>query len=265
MAFIMPELPEVEQARRFLEMNALNHPIRSVEILDGGVIQEIGVKEFQRELTGRTMTTAGRRGKQMFIGLDDGPFLTIHLGMTGDLVVDEDDAVPRFTRIVFHFSDGMSLFYVDQRKFGAIGLVGSIDQFVAEHRLGPDALSINLSEFIDRTSSHKKAIKSVLLDQAVLSGIGNLYADEVLFQAKVHPETRADTISRKKLAGLHRQVGKILRSSIAVSSDFDSLPDGYLLRDREEGAECPRGNGRLELTKVGGRTTIFCPRCQRLG
>ena len=265
MAYLMPELPEVEQARRYLERNALNRQIRSVEILDGGVIQEAWVKEFQSQLTGRAMTTAGRRGKQMFIGLDDGSFLTIHLGMTGDLVVDDDGAVPRFTRIVFHFSNGMSLFYVDQRKFGAIGLVGSIDQFVAEHRLGPDALCIDRSDFIERTSRHKKAIKSVLLDQAVLSGIGNLYADEVLFQAKVHPETRANTISRKKLADIHRQVGKILRSSIAVSSDFAALPDGYLLRGREEGAECPRGNGRLEVTKVGGRTTIFCPRCQRLG
>ena len=171
---------------------------------------------------------------------------------------------PRFTRIALHFAGGMNLFYSDQRKFGKVGLVSSIDQFVAEHHLGPDALRINRSEFIERASGHRKAIKSVLLDQTVLSGIGNLYADEALFQAKIHPETRADTISRKKMADLHRQIGTILRSSIAVSSDFDALPDWYLLRNRQEGVECPRGNGRLAATKVGGRTTIYCPTCQCL-
>ena len=260
----MPELPEVEQARRYLEMSALNRLIRSVEVLDGGVLQDIDADAFKKGLTGRSMTTAGRRGKQMFIGLDDGSFMTIHLGMTGDLIVDDDGSAPRFTRIAFHFAGGMNLFYSDQRKFGAVGLVGSIDQFVAEHHLGPDALRINRSEFIERASSHRKVIKSVLLDQAVLSGIGNLYADEALFQAKIHPEKRADTISRRKMADLHRHIGTILRRSIAVSSDFDALPDGYLLKNREEGVECPRGNGRLAMAKVSGRTTIYCPTCQRL-
>ena len=262
MALVMPELPEVEQARRYVERSALNRPIRSVEVLDGGVLQDVDPNSFQLAVTGRSMTTADRRGKQMFIGLDDGSYLTIHLGMTGDLIVDEDVHAPRFTRIAFHFPSGMSLFYSDQRKFGAVGLVGSIDQFVAEHHLGPDALRINRSEFIERASGHRKAIKSVLLDQAVLSGIGNLYADEALFQAKIHPETRADIISKKKMADLHRYIGIVLRCSIEVSSDFTALPDGYLLQNREEGAECPRGNGRLAVTKVGGRTTIFCPRCQ---
>jgi formamidopyrimidine-DNA glycosylase len=242
----------------------LNRPIQSVEVLDDGVLQKVDAGAFQIGLIGRSMTTVGRQGKQMFIGLDDGSFLTIHLGMTGDLIIDEDGSAPRFTRIALHFAGGMSLFYLDQRKFGAVGLIGSVDKFVAEHRLGPDALCINRSEFIERTSSRRKAIKSVLLDQAVLSGIGNLYADEALFQAKIHPETRADTISRKKMADLHRHIGRILRISIAASSDFDALPDGYLLKNREEGAECPRGNGPLAMTKVGGRTTIYCPRCQRL-
>lgn len=260
----MPELPEVEQARRYLERNALDRRIFSVDLFDEGVLQDIDAEAFRQELAGRTMTTAGRRGKQMFIGLDDGAFLTIHLGMTGDLIVDKDASTPRYTRIAFRFEGGMSLFYSDQRKFGAVGIVGSVEQFVSEHKLGPDALCINRSDFIERVSGHKKAIKSVLLDQSVLSGMGNLYADEVLFQVRLHPMTRADSLSRRKLGDLHRQVGMVLRTSIAASSDFASLPDGYLLRTREEGAECPRGNGSLAVTKVGGRTSIFCPLCQPL-
>ncbi len=155
----MPELPEVEQARRYLEKNALNRRICSVEVFDSGILQGIDGATFRQVLGGRSMTTAGRRGKQMFIGLDDGSFLTIHLGMTGDMTVGPDDSAPRYSRIALRFDDGTSLFYADQRKFGAIGIVGSVDQFVAEHRLGPDALCINRSDFIERVSAHRKAIK----------------------------------------------------------------------------------------------------------
>jgi formamidopyrimidine-DNA glycosylase len=260
----MPELPEVEQARRYLEKNVLNRRIRSVEVFDSGVLQDVDRATFEQVLEGRSMTTAGRRGKQMFIGMDDGSFLTVHLGMTGDLTVDADESAPRYSRVAFRFEGGTTLFYSDQRKFGAIGIAGSIDQFVSEHRLGPDALCINRSDFIERVSGHRKAIKTVLLDQSVLSGIGNLYADEALFQARLHPATRADAISRRRLVDLYRQVGNVLRSSIGVSSDFAALPEGYMLRARAEGARCPRGNGSLVMMKVGGRTSIFCPRCQRL-
>jgi formamidopyrimidine-DNA glycosylase len=260
---IMPELPEVEQARRYLEENALNRRIRAVEVLDGGVLRDISTEEFRKNVAGHMMVDAGRQGKQLFLGLDDRSFLTIHLGMTGDLVM-ADVPTPRYARIIFRFEDGTSLYYTDQRKFGAIGIVGSLDQFVSEHALGPDALCIDRSDFVERVSGHKKAIKSVLLDQSVLAGIGNLYADEVLFQARLHPLTRADSISLRKLGELYQQVGNVLRCSIAVSSDFSALPDRYLLKVRKEGAACPRGNGRLAMVKVGGRTAIYCPVCQQL-
>jgi formamidopyrimidine-DNA glycosylase len=259
----MPELPEVEQTKRYLEKYALNRRIISVMVLDGGILEEIDEQTFRQDLIGRSMTNAGRRGKQMFIGLDDGSFLTIHLGMTGDMIISEDDQVPKYSRLALRFEDGANLFYVDQRKFGAIGVVGSIDRFVVEHRLGPDALCINRSDFVERVSVHKKAIKSVLLDQSVISGIGNLYADEALFQVRLHPAMKANVISQRKLADLYSQIGTILRASIAVSSDFAALPNGYLLRVRREGAECPRGNGPLAMIRIGGRTSIFCPRCQR--
>ena len=142
----MPELPEVEQARRYLAAKAMNRRMGSVEVLDVGVLQGVEPNAFSSSLAGRTMTTAARRGKQMFIGLDDGTFLTIHLGMTGDLVGDGPE--PRFCRIVFRFEDGTNLFYVDQRKFGAVGIAVSIEQFVAEHGLGPDALTIDRHDFI---------------------------------------------------------------------------------------------------------------------
>jgi formamidopyrimidine-DNA glycosylase len=259
----MPELPEVEQVRQYLEKNALGHRILSVDVFDVGVLQDIDAQTLQRNLNGRSIIAAIRWGKQMFIGLDDGSFLTVHLGMTGDLIVGEDGLEPKYSRVAFRFEGGKSLFYIDLRKFGAVGITDSVDRFVTDHRIGPDALRITRSDFIERVSHHRRAIKSVLLDQGVLSGIGNLYADEVLFQVRLHPSIRADCISRKKLVELHNQIGGVLRESIEASSDFDSLPNGYLLRARHVGMECPRGNGLLEMTKIGGRTTIFCPECQR--
>ncbi len=247
-----------------MEANVLNRRIGAVEILDDKVLRGIDAARFGQSVIGRTITTAGRRGKQMFIGLDDASFLTIHLGMTGSLEVNELGVPPDYARIAFHLDGGMHLYYSDQRKFGALGIVGSVDSFVTEHRLGPDALCLGLSDFIERVSTHKKSIKSVLLDQSVISGIGNLYADEVLFQARLHPSTRADSISRRKLGELHRHIGTVLRQSIAVSTDFSALPDRYMLKVRAEGVVCPRGNGRMAMIKVGGRTTIFCPACQRL-
>jgi formamidopyrimidine-DNA glycosylase len=259
----MPELPEVEQVRRYLEKNALGCRIMSVDVLDVGVLQDIDPQTLRRNLNGRSIIAAVRWGKQMFIGLDDGSFLTIHLGMTGDMVIEKDGSEPKYSRVAFRFEGGSSLFYIDLRKFGSVGITDSVDRFVTDHHIGPDALRITRSEFIKRLSHHKRAIKSVLLDQGVLSGIGNLYADEVLFQVRLHPSIRTDSISRKKLVELHNKIVDVLRESIEVSSDFAFLPNGYLLRARHVGKECPRGNGLLEMTRIGGRTSIFCPECQR--
>jgi formamidopyrimidine-DNA glycosylase len=158
--------------------------------------------------------------------------------------------------------DGRSLVYDDQRMFGSIGLAKSVHDFVEEHRLGPDALGITPQEFASRAGGSSRAIKGVLLDQHVLAGVGNLYADESLFQAKLHPLAPADGLSPASLRKLGRCIPMVLSASIAAGTDFGLLPDGFLLRAREEGARCPRGNGRLERIQAGGRSSYLCPRCQ---
>ncbi len=207
---------------------------------------------------------ARRHGKQMFIELDRGGCLTVHLGMTGDLTYNAKRESPdKHDRVIFDFRDGSQMVYRDMRKFGAIGLATSVDNFIRMKGLGPDALEVGRQEFVARIGKHDRAIKTTLLDQKVIAGIGNLYADEVLFQSRIHPMRSAKGLSANEAGAILRNTRKVLLASVQVTSDFDRLPKGFMLPVRGLGASCPRGNGRFASIKVNGRTTFFCPSCQK--
>jgi formamidopyrimidine-DNA glycosylase len=152
----------------------------------------------------------------------------------------------------------------DMRKFGAIGYVTSIELFIRKKKLGPDALEIGGQEFAFRIGKHDSAIKTVLLDQKVVAGIGNLYADEVLYQSRIHPMRSAMELSAKEVETIFKNTRKVLLASIRVSSNFERLPKGFMLSVRGPGASCPRGNGKMASLKVNGRTTFYCPSCQTI-
>ncbi len=250
--------------RRRLEHDCVGKKILRTTIIDDGILDHVGASRLARTLKNRTITSAERRGKQLFLGIESGTALTIHLGLTGDLeCLKPPEGRTRWARLVLDLDDGSSMVYTDLRKFGAIGLTRSMDEFVSEHNLGPDALDVDAAEFVRRVRSHKRAIKAVLLDQHVVAGVGNLYADEALFQSKLHPLTIASEISKRKTSELHSMMQMVLRTSIDAETDFEAFPPGFLLRHRARGAECPRGNGRLVVIEAAGRTTILCPKCQR--
>jgi formamidopyrimidine-DNA glycosylase len=191
--------------------------------------------------------------------------MTVHLGMTGDLLaLEEGGELPSYARAVLEFDDGGLLAYDDPRKFGAIGLASSLRGFVMEHGLGPDALAIAGKQFIAKASRSARSLKSLLLDQHVLAGVGNLYADEALFRSRLYPLQPADSLDKAALGRLCGNVKRVLRASIGAGTDFSQLPGSYLLRERREGARCPRGNGELMVMRVGGRSSYYCPACQVL-
>ncbi len=261
----MPELPEVELVRRDVDASVLGRIIVTVKVLDPGVLEDITADGLRKALTGRALTRTDRHGKQLFFRIGKGRWLTVHLGMTGDLIFLEDgQGPPRFTRVRFDFEDGSSLVYEDMRKFGAIGLTPSKASFLERKRLGPDALVIEREDFVERASRHRRPIKTVLLDQSVLAGVGNLYSDEVLFQCGVHPLALADGLDKDRLSCIHRHLVIVLRWSIDARTDFDQLPEGYLLKARHPSSNCPKGHGPWHTMKVNGRTAYFCPQCQRL-
>ncbi|HEX7681079.1 MAG TPA: DNA-formamidopyrimidine glycosylase family protein [Thermoanaerobaculia bacterium] len=260
----MPELPEVELYCRYVARHALLQRIRAVRVLDERIL---GVRKavLLRALTGRQLTRVRRHGKHLFADAGS-TWLHIHFGMSGDLYWYQGDAgQPRFARVVFDFEDGARLAYDDMRLFGVVDLTPDPDAFIAEHRLGPDPLdsAFRLPLFRRIVAGRRGAVKSLLLSQDIIAGMGNLYADEALYRASVHPRRAVDTLSAAEVKAIFHCMRAILKEAIAFKSRGGDYPGRYLVQHREEGDRCPLCGGTIQRTVVFGRTTYFCGRHQR--
>jgi formamidopyrimidine-DNA glycosylase len=263
----MPELPDVELMSRRLQRTALRKPITGVAVRDARILAGVDAKAFAAALRGRRFERALRRGKHLLVTLDDGRWLTLHFGMTGDLVAFAADAEePKFTRVCFDFADGNHLAYTSRRILGRVGLAEDAAAFIAAENLGSDALDLDRDAFDRILERRKGAVKGLLMDQAALAGIGNIYSDEILFQARLHPQTPVDRLAAKARTRLYRAMREVLETAIAVEAGSEHgaerLPRGYLLPQRQKGGRCPACGGALDTVKVGGRTGYYCPHCQ---
>ncbi|MEM0449317.1 MAG: DNA-formamidopyrimidine glycosylase family protein [Methanomassiliicoccales archaeon] len=259
----MPELPEVEVLRRRLIPACVGRRINEVVVKDGRVLSEVDSSELQACVENKSVVNILRHGKQLFFDLGSG-LLTVHLGMTGELLIVQgcEELAPH-ARALFKMDDGSTLVYNDPRMFGRLGCTRSVKDFIMDRGLGPDALSLDEKEFSVCAKSHRRPIKAVLMDQHILAGVGNLYSDEALFQARINPTKVANKISSKGLRCLGREIKEVLLQSIYAETVFERLPKGYLLRCRRRGELCPRNNGVLTSIEIGGRTSVYCPTCQR--
>ena len=256
----MPELPEVELFTRYWREHALGQTIARVRVLDPRILGEITVEKFRRRLRGQAFGEVRRHGKNLFVSLTR-EWLHVHFGMSGDLAFYRDVAgQPRFARVVFDFENGAHLAYDDMRLFGVLDLTPSPEAYVAEHELGPDPLDsrFGLRAFRSLLTGKRGAIKALLMSQDVIAGIGNLYADEALYQASIHPARPADRISPDEAKHLFQLIRRILSSTIERKASSRDYPPGYLTQHREEGDRCPMCGGEIRKTVVFGRTTYFC-------
>jgi formamidopyrimidine-DNA glycosylase len=257
----MPELPEVEGFRNVFTLHGLRQKIKLVRVLDERILGEIRKERLARELKGRSFSRVHRHGKHLFA--DAGTtWLHLHFGMTGDLTPYGDDGNdPRFARVIFDFSNGRHLAFEDMRLFGVVDLASSPESFIAEHALGPDPLDerFTLREFRKIAAGKRGAIKSLLMSQDVIAGIGNLYADETLFVTSIHPRASVDSLSPDQVRSIYVAMRRILQEVI----DRGDHPPRYLIHHREEGARCPRCGGSIARTVVFGRTTYYCAKHQR--
>ena len=253
----MPELPEVEVYRRYFESHALRKRIERVRVLDDRIL---GTRSLA-PLRDRSFRKVLRHGKHLFADASV-VWLHLHFGMTGDLAyyTDED---PRFARVVFDFTNGAHLAFEDMRLFGVVDLTPDPETYIAEHRLGPDPLTISLPQFRERVANKRGAVKAVLMSQDVIAGVGNLYADETLFQTSVDPKRPTDELSSKEIANVYKAMRRILREVTARKLRGAGYPPRYLIPHREEGAPCPRCGGTIQRTAVLSRTTYYCSRHQR--
>ncbi|MDB5242885.1 MAG: DNA-formamidopyrimidine glycosylase [Spirosoma sp.] len=271
----MPELPEVEIRRQYLETSSLFQPIQHIEVEDKKLLTT-DYATLTNALVNRQFTGTRRVGKNLFV-MTDAPDISVrmHFGMTGDLAYYHASLDrPRFARIVFEFSSGYNLGFLCPRKFERVGLVSDVDAYLRDKKIGPDGLDISLQELTDRVRRKKMVIKAVLLDQYVVAGLGNWIVDEVLFQALVHPAQRADILTDAQLAQLHDAIHLVLETAIRHEATYRDFPNSFLIHVREwddspyDDVEahkfCPRCRTRIERSTVGGRTTFYCPNEQLL-
>jgi formamidopyrimidine-DNA glycosylase len=260
----MPELPEVETFKRYLDSTSLHQRITGVEVRDAYVLKRASARELGRRLKGRRFENTQRHGKHLFVRAGNELWLRLHFGMTGSLeYLKRDEEVPKTARVLFNFANNRRLAFDDQRKFGEIELIEDVDEFLQRRGLGPDALKISFSQFKAIVGKHRGALKAILLNQQLIAGIGNLYADEILFRARMHQATEAAKLGDKNLARLFRATRHVLEKAIALKTDFNRLPKSWLLQHRGKRGRCPRCGRALKSATVGGRTTWFCAHCQR--
>ena len=274
----MPELPEVETVLRGLAARALGRRITTVEIRHAGVI--VGLPDdFAATVTGRLIRRLDRKGKVLTLELalqNDGPprYLLLRLGMTGQFVVTrrESPLMPH-THVLLSLDDGTEeLRYRDPRRFGRLRCCTSEELNAIFGRLGPDAQKIDEAQFLAALKARRGAVKSWLMNQQFLSGLGNIYADEALFLARVHPLTQAGRLSSDNARRLYRAVRKVLDHAVALQGtsfrdyiDIEGRPGNFLPRLRvyqRTGEPCRRCRRPIRRLIVGGRSSHFCPRCQ---
>ena len=266
----MPELPDVEGFRRALASCAQGHRIQRVHVADAGVLHGVTARRFRDRLRGRTFAGPIRHGKWLLAPLgpgDDGPTLLLHFGMTGGLVCCASDEPPhRHDRVTFTLDDGRrQLRYRDMRKLRGLWLAdGPPDSPSAAYvmgRLGPDAANLDRETLADALAGRRGGLKSALMNQSVLAGLGNLLVDETLWRARLHPTRPAGGLSDAELRRLHTALRRAVRDSVKAGR----VPDrpSWLTGHRDDGdPHCPRCHTRLRRTRVAGRTTVWCPHCQ---
>jgi len=278
----MPELPEVETIARGLSKVLKGKRIKQVRTIFPKIVkQDCGL--FEKELARKTIKAVRRRGKYLLIDLSAGKTILIHLGMTGSFLFapnnpkgSKGSQVGKHDHVILSFRDCDELLrYNDQRKFGKLKVYDTKDEANVPElkKLGPEALEISSSEFVRLFRKRKGMIKPALLNQHILSGLGNIYADESLHEARIHPAQKIDLISDRKLKNLHKAIRKTLLKAIRAGG---SSIDNYVKVDGElgnfqlqhkaygrEGEPCRKCGAKIKRIKITQRSSYFCPRCQR--
>lgn len=246
----MPELPEAERARLTLAQT-LHRRIAAVDDADSYVCRPHQPGEINRGLSGHQFVSAHRRGKFLWLDTEDGPVLGLHLGMTGHIVLDPEGRL-RSDRFVVYFDDGGSFALRDRRRLGRAVLNPDYAH------VGPDAATVGRAEFRRLIGRGRAPIKARLLDQTAISGIGNLLADQILWQARIAPQRRTNELSETDLDRLRRHTRAEIRSAIRKGGAHT----GRFIAARERQGVCPRDGCALSRSTIGGRTTYWCPACQ---
>lgn len=275
----MPELPEVEHVVRALRRAILGRRILAAELKLPRLLLDSSPASFKRKLRGARIDDVRRRGKYILIELDSSYVLLVHLRMTGKfLCVDADQPLPPYPHAVFYLDDDRRLVYCDMRQFGRMRLLRAraLGELPQIQTLAPEPLTDNFtfSYFLETLSRSRRSLKQLLLDQTKILGLGNIYAGEALFLARISPLKAANSLSRQRALKLHQAIRAVLNDAIAAGStlriDLTDRNGSYIGSTERfwrvyerEGEACLNCGTRIRRVVQGGRSTYFCPKCQR--
>ncbi|XP_010500851.1 PREDICTED: formamidopyrimidine-DNA glycosylase isoform X1 [Camelina sativa] len=278
----MPELPEVEAARRAIEENCLGKKIKRVIIADDTkVIDGILPSDFENSILGKTIVSARRKGKNLWLELDSPPFPSFQFGMAGAIYIkgvavtkykrsavkDTEEWPSKYSKFFVELDDGLELSFTDKRRFAKVRLLANPTSVRPISELGPDALlePMTVEEFAESLAKKKITIKPLLLDQGFVSGIGNWIADEVLYQARIHPLQTASSLSKEQCEALHTSIKEVIEKAVEVDADSSQFPSNWIFHDREKKPGKAFVDGKkIDFITAGGRTTAYVPELQKL-
>ncbi|XP_057533966.1 formamidopyrimidine-DNA glycosylase isoform X1 [Amaranthus tricolor] len=278
----MPELPEVEAARSAIAEHCIGKKIVKAIIADDTkVIVGVTRSDFEASILNKTIVAAHRKGKNMWLQLNSPPFPSFQFGMAGAVYIkgvavtkykrsavkDTDEWPSKYSMFFIELDDGLELSFTDKRRFATVRLLDNPASVPPISALGPDALleSMTEGEFFNSLSKKKTAIKAVLLDQSFISGIGNWIADEVLYQARIHPSQSASSLSKDESSRLLKSIKEVLEKAVEVGADSSQYPTSWIFHSREKkpGKAFVEGK-KIDFVTVGGRTTAYVPELQKL-
>jgi formamidopyrimidine-DNA glycosylase len=269
----VPELPEVETIKNELSPHIIGRRFTGITVCDAKMVRQPSAEEFHQKLIGQEINSLERRGKYLIFHLSGGDALIIHLKMSGALLLNSEQ-VDRHARVIFDLDNGSRIIFNDRRRLGSLWLIEN-EQYVIG-KLGPEPLTPEFTNktLAERLQKHQAPIKAVLLDQSFIAGIGNMYADEALFAAKIHPLRKANSLSPKEIEKLHKAIVKVLCSAIdskGASVDTYKLPDGRLGTAHSNFSVAHRGGKpchicgtAIQRLAIRNRGSYFCPNCQKL-
>ena len=276
----MPELPEVESVARDLGRRIAGRTIHSAELRRERLAPDTPPTAFTAILSGASVNFVHRRGKHILLDLDNGRTLIVHLRMSGRFILlTQDDPDPKFAHAIFHLDGGSRLVFEDQRHFGLMKVAGTarIAETKELAKLAPEPFSEEFSPryFAEQIRSSNRVLKEILLDQTKVCGVGNIYASEAMFLAGVNPKKRGKSLGAARCSTLHARVREVLREAIEQAASIRPHPtivgEGvygvgsdtrWRVYDRE-GQPCPACGAGIRRIRQGGRSTYYCPKCQR--
>jgi formamidopyrimidine-DNA glycosylase len=263
----MPELPDVEVFRQYMNSTALHQKIANVAVKDESLLGEASSRLLQMRLKGREFESTLRHGKYLFAKTDHEEWLVLHFGMTGFLkYFKNSEEAPEHIRMQIDFKNDYHLAYDCQRKLGLIDLTEDYKEFIKQKELGIDPFreELDFTLFKEMMQGRRGSVKSSLMNQQLMAGVGNVYSDEILFHAKIHPESTVKGLSEEQLKTIFMKMKEVLETAIDKNVEPGEFPESFLLTHRGPGEKCPLCGGKIEKSTVSGRSSYYCPDHQKL-